>query len=106
MSCTEENKLDIQPQTLVAVEQLAEQQGLLAEKAQRFLKIIDTKPKQNHANSIQARSVSMRQADRQVNLQDPLIVNNSDQLNQILELRTVNLKTLKKRDCFSDALCR
>ena len=101
-----ENKLDIQPQTLIAVEQLAEQQGLLAKKAQRFLKIIDTKPKQNHANYIQARSVSMRQAEQQVNLQDPLIVNNSEQLDQILELHTVNLKTLKKRDCFSDALCR
>ncbi len=106
VSINYEDKLDIQPQTLVAVEQLAEQQGLLAEKAQRFLKIIDAKPKQNHANFIQARSVSTRQVEQQVNLQDPLLINNSEQLNQSLELHTVNLKTLKKRDCFSDALCR
>ncbi|MFW2147222.1 hypothetical protein ACK2M2_03675 [Acinetobacter sp. TY1] len=106
VSTNYEDKLDIQPQTLVAVEQLAEQQGPLAEKAQRFLKIVDAKPKQNHANFIQARSISTRQVEQQVNLQDPLLINNSDQLDQSLELHTVNLKTLKKRDCFSDALCR
>ena len=86
-----DGKSDIQPQTLMIIEQLAEQKGKLAEKAQRFLKFIDMTPEQRQKIN---RHPSQEQH------------NNSQLLDAYLQLQPINLSTLKKRDCFSDALCR
>lgn len=93
-----DGQLDIQAQTLTTIEQLAEGKGVLANKAQHFLKFIEMTPEQ--------RQTTITTPKAQSEMQDHMLYSNSQLLDLYLDLSPVSIESLKKRDCFSDAMCR